>query len=758
MKKCFVFFLLFFFCLNIKAQLPGKIDSLIPVYEALKEDTAKVDRFLWLATQLASVDTALSGKYGRRAFVLANKLNDVKGIGNSYNYFGTVHYLRQNLDNSIKCFKKADEYFRQCGYLKGSASVLNNCGVIYNSKGDYEMALFFQQKALEANTKAKNEEGIGNNYINIGNTLNVKGDFSVAMDWFIKAEKIFSKLKKWESLASVYYNMGYVHYNLHQIDKAIEYCQRALNLREEKSFNKVGMAYCHVFLAAIYSDSISLDLEKANFHNQKVVQLCNETGDRLTLTTTYLNLSKSYLAQNKFDSSLVNAQRALKISKEMGDQKFITNSLLYVGEAYRKMEKFALAISNYKEAFSISTKMDDNFNSSNTAQSLSVCYYLTGKFKEAYDYLLIHTRKKDVMFSSESLRSITEMEAKYQNEKKQLEIDNLNKSKKVQELELITKQKESAAKNKILILGTIALIGIAVFAFFAFTNFKKAKKANVIINSQKAMVELQNEEISHQKELVEEKQKEIIDSINYAQKIQTAVLTSEEVWKKISPEYFIIFFPKDIVSGDFYWAHNLANNRSVFALADCTGHGVPGGFMSMLGNSFLNELVVENKLFKADEILNRLRSKIITALGQKGAADRKDGMDMAICVWNKLNNTLEFSGANNNLWLVRGNELIQYQGNKMPIGQFDAELKPFSSTTVSLEKNDLIILCTDGFSDQFGGDNGKKLKSKNLKDFIVKGSKNPLDQQKADLMSLFSDWKGHHEQVDDVSVIMIKVI
>ena len=200
------------------------------------------------------------------------------------------------------------------------------------------------------------------------------------------------------------------------------------------------------------------------------------------------------------------------------------------------------------------------------------------------------------------------------------------------------------------------------------------------------------------------------------------------------------------------------NNRSVFALADCTGHGVPGGFMSMLGNSFLNELVVENKIFKADEVLNRLRSKIITALGQKGATDRKDGMDMALCVWNKLNNTLEFSGANNNLWLIRNNELIQYSGDKMPIGQFSGELKPFSSQSIELQKNDLIVLCTDGFSDQFGGENGKKLKSKNLKELIVKGAKNPLDQQKNELVALFTSWKGNHEQVDDVSLIMIRVV
>ncbi len=751
MKKILALFFLLVLFSSSSGQLPGKLDSLAKVYEVMKEDTAKVDRFLWMATEVSTIDTALAGDYGRRAFSMAKKLNDDKGIGNSYNYFGRVHYLRQNPDLALVCFKKADEYFKKCGYLKGSSSVLNNCGVIYNSKGDYEMALVFQKKALEVNLKAKNEEGAGNNYINIGNTLNMKGEFLPAMEWFIKAEKIFSKLEKWETLATTYYNMGYVHYNLKQIPKALDYCQKALKLREEKSFNKVGMAYCHVFFASIYSDSLTLDIEKANFHNRKVIELCAETGDRITLTTSYLNLSKSYTSTRNYDSALVNAQRSLYFSKEMQDKKFIATTNMAVADAYRNLKNYTKAIEHYKEGYDLAVQMGDDFNISSGASGLAVSYFNAGKHKEAFEYMLIYSRKKDVLYSQESLKATTEMEAKYESEKKDLQIEN-------QSLEILAQEKENEAKNKILLWGSIGLVAVLFFALIAFINFRKARKANIIINNQKEQVELQNEEISHQKFLVDEKQKEIIDSINYAQKIQAAVLTSEEVWKKISPEHFIIFQPKDIVSGDFYWAYNTLNNRSIFALADCTGHGVPGGFMSMLGNSFLNELIVESKLFKADTVLNKLRDKIIKALGQKGAEDRKDGMDMGLCVWNKLENTLEFSGANNNLWLIRNNELIQYQGDKMPIGQFGGELKPFTSHNIALQKNDLLVLCTDGFADQFGGDGGKKLKSKSLKEFLVKGSANPLTQQKAELTALFSNWKGNHQQVDDVSLIMIKVV
>lgn len=233
------------------------------------------------------------GKSGRRAFTLAKKLNYIKGLGGSYNYFGKSHYFRQNFDDALIYFKKADEYFKKCGFLKGSASVLNNCGVIYNSRGDYEMALVFQKKALEMNILAKNEEGIGNNYANIGNTLNLKGEYLPAMEWLIKAEKIFSKLEKWEPLATVYYNMGFVNYNLHQPDKAIKYCELALKLVKKKVLIKLEWPTAMFFSRLIYSDPGKTNYTKANYHLNKVIQLCKETGDKTTLALMYLILPKA---------------------------------------------------------------------------------------------------------------------------------------------------------------------------------------------------------------------------------------------------------------------------------------------------------------------------------------------------------------------------------------------------------------------------------------------------------------------------------
>ena len=179
--------------------------------------------------------------------------------------------------------------------------------------------------------------------------------------------------------------------------------------------------------------------------------------------------------------------------------------------------------------------------------------------------------------------------------------------------------------------------------------------------------------------------------------------------------------------------------------------------MSMLGNSFLNEIVVENKLFKADEILNRLRAKIIAALEQKGMAEQKDGMDIALCVWNKLDHTLEYAGANNPLWLLRNGELVEYKANKMPIGTYLETEVPFSSTVIALQKGDTIYLSTDGYADQFGGDKGKKLKYRPFMESLLRMGPLDMKTQKLELEKSFDAWKSSYEQVDDVSVIGIRV-
>lgn len=655
---------------------------------------------------------------------------------------------------SLSCFSQAEMDELRSRALKVDKDSAASCYARMAFLGTMvspDTVRFYANKAIQLSSQKK--PAYGDALIQIGNSFSMQKKSDSALIYYSKAQSYYKKINNKKGLGKAEQSFAIVYFNISEWDNAIAKAKLALSIYKEIGFSNgiIGantlLSNCHFGKnnhdsAFYFMRNAMYEASKNKADSSKYFQIMNEYGIKLfdknrpDSALYYLNKSAAFMERNKNYASLISIYMNLAQIKMFAFGKSDTKGA-------RELAHKALYLAN--------TYNIKEYNKTILDYLYSTYIYETDKKDSIFKYLTLFQQWIDTLNGKDQFNIIQDIQTKYETEKKDLQIKN-------QSLEIDAKEKENAAKNRALILGTFALLIVAVFGFIAFSNFKKAKKANLIINSQKEQVELQNQEISHQKELVEEKQKEIIDSINYAQKIQAAVLTSEEVWKKISPEHFIIFQPKDIVSGDFYWAHNMLNNRSIFALADCTGHGVPGGFMSMLGNSFLNELVVENKLFKTDVILNKLRDKIIKALGQKGAEDRKDGMDMGLCVWNKLDNTLEFSGANNSLWLIRNNELQLFQGDKMPIGQFSEELKPFSSHSIILQKNDLIVLCTDGFADQFGGDGGKKLKSKNLKEFIIKNSGNALPQQKADLVGLFSKWKGNHQQVDDVSLIMIKVV
>ncbi|MCK4662639.1 MAG: SpoIIE family protein phosphatase [Bacteroidales bacterium] len=258
------------------------------------------------------------------------------------------------------------------------------------------------------------------------------------------------------------------------------------------------------------------------------------------------------------------------------------------------------------------------------------------------------------------------------------------------------------------------------------------------------------EEISSQKE-------EIIDSIIYAKRIQNALFPSKEIMLNIIPEYFILDLPQGIVSGDFYWVSKL-KDKIIIAVADCTGHGVPGAFMSMLGVTFLNKIVNEKNITKPNEILDRLRNNVITSLHQTGEiGEANDGMDIALITIDKKNNSLEYAGANNSAYLFRNNELTEIFADKMPIGIYSEIETPFSCQKMSIQTGDIIYLFTDGYTDQFGGSKGKKFLYKNFRILLKEIHNLPMNEQETRLFKTHRKWKENNEQVDDILIMGIKI-
>jgi len=306
----------------------------------------------------------------------------------------------------------------------------------------------------------------------------------------------------------------------------------------------------------------------------------------------------------------------------------------------------------------------------------------------------------------------------------------------------------------------IAIIGLLVLIFRWRTSAlrERQKQLEQTVEERTAEVVLQKDEAEHQKELVQEKQKEILDSINYAKRIQYSLLAGEDLLNENLKNYFLFFKPKDVVSGDFYWAEKLSNGNFAMVAADSTGHGVPGAIMSILNISCLSEAVIADKQLQPAEILNAARKKIISHLLNDGSAEGgKDGMDASLICFDFANKKLTYAAANNPVWIVRGTEFIPLKADRMPVGKHDRDNIPFVQQEFNLQEGDMVYSITDGFPDQFGGPKGKKFKYKQLEELLVSIAAEPMEIQKQKLDSVFENWKGDLEQVDDVTIIGIRI-
>ena len=311
---------------------------------------------------------------------------------------------------------------------------------------------------------------------------------------------------------------------------------------------------------------------------------------------------------------------------------------------------------------------------------------------------------------------------------------------------------------------------------------KEKKELEQKVKERTLEVMMQKEEIEQQKEVIEEKNKDITDSINYAKRIQEAILPKEEERKNLLQNSFVLFKPKDIVSGDFYWILE-KDEKIIFVAADCTGHGVPGALMSMIGSSLLNQIVGEKGCCMPNQILDQLRVEIIKVLRQSGAADEsKDGMDACICMYDKNSRKLYFSGANNSLFFVRKNgelqdknnqhlkadlenenyKLYEIKSDKQPVG-FYLKQTPFTLHEINIQQEDTVYLCSDGYADQFGGPKGKKFMSKKFKELLLSVQNKDMNEQHLLMEESIENWKNYdrslgsgYEQVDDILVIGVR--
>ena len=459
------------------------------------------------------------------------------------------------------------------------------------------------------------------------------------------------------------------------------------------------------------------------------------------LTNIYANLALNYIDTNsKKTFSLDKAKSSLdSLILYANKQSDNESKILYYGtisEYYILKNQYNLALKNAKKGAKLSKQM----TGLTSPELLSQLYEIHKKlknYKKANLYLEEMVENKDSLEKLSAKEDITKYESEKEFEIKQ-QLDSLKYLDEIRIQQAETKAKEEEIRTQkiiegVLFVGILLVIGFLGFVYKQLNTTKK------------------------QKLVIEEKQEEITDSINYAKRIQDAMMTSSDYLKDTLPKSFIFFQPKDVVSGDFYWIYKDQEENIFFTVADCTGHGVPGAFMSMIGTSLLNEIVIEKGIKDTNQILDEMRSQIIRSLHQEEEGAQKDGMDISLCKLNMKKKTVEFSGAHNSLVHISNDELNTYRGDHQPVGLLLGDRKPFTKYKVKLKKNDMLYIYSDGYQDQFGGEKGKKYMAAKFKKQLLKISNESTDKQINILEKEFESWSQNYEQIDDVCVMGVRI-
>ncbi|MBA3971624.1 MAG: tetratricopeptide repeat protein [Bacteroidetes bacterium] len=691
-----------FFLQGSFAKAQQNTDSLMDLYKTSKIDSIRfkaIDDYIW-EYMYVNPDTS---------FIIAQKIYKdnfnteyKKGLCLLLRTIGASFVIRGDNNKGIYYYDLSKQISELLNDDEGKAAALNGLGIIYSRQSNYSQAIEQYLESLASYERMKDVEGMSIAFNNIGLNYERQTQYEKALEFYNKSLDLKIKIGKPLGIAQAKINMGNVHGNLDQYSKALKYYNEALQMQKELN-NPMLEAALHNSIGVVYLDQKNYAPALNYFMNALVLRV--KMDDKYGAIDIRNNLAVIHIAEKRYGKAIEYASEAFVAATEMQNMEMI------------------------KE----------------TSRTLSVAHENIGNVNEAFRYYKIFNTYKDSVYNKENTEKSLQAELKYEFAK-QAENNKLEQEK--HELEQKEAIKRQSIIRNFLIAGFVFLLA---FAFLIFRNLKQKQKAN-------KQLQFAYTQVEEKSNLLEVRNKEVTDSIKYAKHLQLAILPPDSQVKKLLPDSFVLYKPKDIVSGDFYWIEEWGTQVLV-AAADCTGHGVPGAFMSIVGNNLLQQAVFNFGLTKPFLILNNVNKNISRMLHQSAeTAAVKDGMDIALLSIDREKNIVEYAGAFNPLWILRGQELIEIKADKHPVGVFvGEELKQFTHHEFTPEKGDVVYIFTDGYADQFGGPKGKKFKYKQLQEMIISNGSKPMAEQKVILENAIDLWQGELEQIDDILVIGIRL-
>ncbi|MEO6304005.1 MAG: tetratricopeptide repeat protein [Bacteroidia bacterium] len=646
----------------------------------------------------------------------------------------------ENFSPALRMFGKYKLEVDKC-ILKYKDSVyyknyLADITTTYYFKGDIQKALDVTNQLLNYNYRKNDSSAIAGSLSNIAVLYRKSGNYPRAIFYLTEAIKINEKIKK--SLASNYSNLANVYNDIHEYEKAKVLLLKALQIRiEDKDEKGITTSYSNIgnnFFKTKQFDSAIYYYAKTIYLNDK--QDASASKKALTLN----NLTTLYIQTQKLDSASKYSDLTSRLVNEKTNPSILAHYYENRGDINKNRSKFKEALEDYDHSMLLAAQNNDINRVSDLYFDKSLCFYKLRNADSAFSNRVWAEKYKDSLFSSSKTAEITRYEMQYEFNKEQETI-------KSEQIKKETENKNALERKQILIYSAFGgLLLLLVLVLIVLKSNNQKKKDNILLQQKN--------------DLIESQKKDIIDSINYAKNLQQAILPPITKIKQELGDSFIYYKPKDIIAGDFYWLYKI-KETVLFAVADCTGHGVPGALVSVVCSNALDSSVKEYGLTDPGKILDKTRELVLETFSKTGQ-NVKDGMDISLCSVQRNGNfvNVKWAGANNSLWYIHKNEIKELTANKQPIG-LSEHGKPFTTQTIDLDKGDTLYFSTDGYYDQFGGDkvgtSGKKFMRKRLSQLFFEMKELSIDAQFALVDKTFNNWKGKLEQIDDVCIAGIKL-
>lgn len=648
-----------------------------------------------------------------------------------------TRYNKMMLDIAVQK-QKTSQGLEKRVYRETEALGLNNIGYYFsNYTTKMDSALFYFEKGREINEEIKSYGLLIVSYSNIANIYQNKGDLLKAIQLYNKALSLEGHDKNKAGILSAMNNMANIYMYLGDTTTSLLYLKRCFLTAKESNDQNMKGHLLHNMGTMMAKKNLLAGMQSL----KTALSIRRQIGDKKGMAHTLLVLSDINLQLKNLNSAKLYLQEAKELVDELNNPNLTALYHRNVGEINmitgnkdEVIKNNLIAIDQFKKTENINDLIETLSN------VINYCDEHPELRKYKLEFIEQHYIYSKALNKNAAQRAATQ--SRYENELKIKEAEQKLKDEK-------SLSEKRIQRNITIAIGAVLLITL-LFSYFIFKALKANKEKNI--------------EITKQKQLVDEKQKEIIDSINYSKRIQNSFIPSHTEFNAVFPQSFVIYKPKDIVSGDFYWVldtkdhPSIKQNLKAIVAADCTGHGVPGAMLSMLGASILNQAILESNVQNPADILNFLNSELKKNLRSKNNEIIRDGMDISCCLIQPDTLKMQFAGANNPCWILRDGKITELKADKQAVtASLDDSSGSFTLKEFQLQKDDMLFLFTDGFADQFGGPRGKKFMYSRLEKLLITSAALDPEAQKQFLLKDLEEWKGSLDQVDDVCLIGIRV-